>query len=200
MYDLRLVSPYLVFDYFFPSQERFQESFKYSTIVCEFRVRRAGLQNRVCIERHHQIVIEHSMSATNSLPMRRCRRKPRQPSPRRRLRRRTARSTKRFRAKMYRCVPYACASFREASAATRAGRRRGTTTTCVRVARTLVFFVFCCLHKRANHFLSFYAFVQQGVVSGVILRGGDSTIVERAGLPCFPRVSSTATAVERCRA
>jgi hypothetical protein len=83
-----LVSPYLVFAYFFPSQERLQESFKYSTIVCEFPVRRAGLQNRVCIERHHQIVIEHSMPATNSLPMRRCRRKPRQPSPRRRLRRR----------------------------------------------------------------------------------------------------------------
>ena len=89
-------------------------------------------------------------------------------------------------------------SFREARAATRAGRRRGTTTTCVRVARTLVFFVFCCLHKRANHFLSFYAFVQQGVVSGVILRGGDSTIVERAGLrmvhacaPCFRRTPST---------
>ena len=35
----RLVSPYLVFAYFLPSQERLQESFKYSTIVCAGLVR-----------------------------------------------------------------------------------------------------------------------------------------------------------------
>jgi len=34
-----LVSPYLVFAYFLPSQERLQESFKYSTIVCAGLVR-----------------------------------------------------------------------------------------------------------------------------------------------------------------